>query len=108
MVRLLTAPVPRNARRAVRGRVPVALTLLELLVVMAIVGMLVALLMPAVQAARESARRVQCTNNIRQVALALVNFESARQHFPSGTISRPYPADRTTPHTFYRWSALRR
>ena len=82
------------------------MTLLELLVVIAIVGLLVAMLMPAVQAARETARRAQCTNNLRQLAIALNNFESARQHFPSGSISRAYPADRTTPHTFYRWSAL--
>jgi prepilin-type processing-associated H-X9-DG protein len=83
-----------------------ALTLLELLIVISIIGLLIALLLPAVQAARESARRAQCVNQIRQIALAVIHFESARQHFPAGSISRPYPADRTTPHTFYRWSAL--
>jgi type II secretory pathway pseudopilin PulG len=80
--------------------------LLELLVVVAIIGLLVATLMPAVQAARESARRTQCTNNLRQLALALNHYESAHQLFPSGSISRAYAVDRTTPHTFYRWSAL--
>ena len=59
-------------------------TLIELLVVIAIIGILVALLLPAVQSARAAARRVQCTNNIRQVALAVLNYESANQHSPAG------------------------
>jgi prepilin-type N-terminal cleavage/methylation domain-containing protein/prepilin-type processing-associated H-X9-DG protein len=57
-------------------------TLVELLVVITIIGMLMALLLPAVQAAREAARRAQCTNNVKQVALASLNFESARKQFP--------------------------
>jgi prepilin-type N-terminal cleavage/methylation domain-containing protein len=59
-------------------------TLVELLVVIAIVGVLVALLLPAIQAARESARRAQCQNNIKNVALAVLNYESARKKFPPG------------------------
>src|SRR5262245_31414617 len=58
-------------------------TLVELLVVVAIIGVLVALLLPAVQAARESARRMQCTNNLRQMALAVQNFENTFKVFPS-------------------------
>jgi prepilin-type N-terminal cleavage/methylation domain-containing protein len=59
-------------------------TLVELLVVIAIIGVLVGLLLPAVQAAREAARRMSCGNNIRQLALALMNYESANKVFPTG------------------------
>ena len=59
-------------------------TLVELLVVIAIIGILVALLLPAIQAAREAARRSQCQSNIHNVALAVVNYESARKVFPEG------------------------
>ncbi len=61
-----------------------AFTLVELLVVMAILGVLVALLLPAVQAAREAARRSHCANNLRQIGLALHNFESQMRQFPPG------------------------
>ena len=57
-------------------------TLVELLVVIAIIGVLVGLLLPAVQAAREAARRMSCANNIRQIALACINHESARKQLP--------------------------
>ena len=59
-------------------------TLVELLVVIAIIAMLVTLLLPAVQAAREAARRTQCVNNIRNLALGLHNYHSAKSVFPPG------------------------
>ena len=62
-----------------RGR---GFTLIELLVVIAIIAVLIALLLPAVQAAREAARRAQCMNNLKQIGLALANYESALGALP--------------------------
>src|SRR5258708_3813707 len=56
-------------------------TLIELLVVIAIIAVLIALLLPAVQAAREAARRAQCLNNLKQIGLAIYNYESAQGSF---------------------------
>jgi prepilin-type N-terminal cleavage/methylation domain-containing protein len=83
----------RSSERNQRG-----FTLVELLVVIAIIGILVGLLLPAVQAAREAARRMSCGSNIRQVALALQNYESAFKRFPTSVNYGPGRGPYTTPY----------
>src|SRR5438128_1101372 len=71
-------------------------TLIELLVVISIIAVLIGLLLPAINAARESGRRTQCQNNMRTLGLALANFSSAMHAFPnSGTFNEPNPPKHT-------------
>lgn len=79
-----------NRRRGSRFARRIAFTLVELLVVIAIIGILVALLLPAIQAAREAARRAQCQSNLKNVALAVLNYESSKKKLPLGST---FPSD---------------
>lgn len=87
-----------NCQRNPRSTRPSGFTLVELLVVIAVIGILVALLLPAVQAARGAARRAACSNNIRQMALAMHNYESSQGALPPAIVV----------DGGYRWSAQAR
>lgn len=81
-------------------------TLVELLVVIAIIGVLVGLLLPAVQAAREAARRMQCSNQIRQIGLATFNYESAYKRFPPGRLTPDFRIGNVIQASYTNYNAV--
>jgi len=89
----------------VMRKIRTGFTLIELLVVIAIIAVLIALLLPAVQSAREAARRAQCLNNIKQVGIAIANYETSFKVYPFGK-GLNYVGSVPNAAAYARWSAL--
>ena len=88
------------SRRRLRG-----FTLLELLMVISVIAVLVSLLLPAVQSARESARQLQCQNNLRQLGVALCNYNQLFRVLPPGSVSSIHPVAQLQPPDGIGWIA---
>src|SRR5262245_13913856 len=94
------------AKRAREPRPSAGFTLIELLVIIAIIGILIALLLPAVQAAREQARRAACQNNLKQIGLALAQYANRHGAFPPGYVSIWDPIARKEIGPGWGWASM--
>ena len=96
--------IPRrsHSRRSLEGYGQSGFTVIELLMVVAIIGILIGLLLPAVQAVRAAAQRTECSNQLRQVGLGVLGFSTARQRFPSGINAIDHP-QRPSPQSSVRF-----
>lgn len=92
--------------RSLRAAPRFGFTLVELLVVIAIIGVLVGLLLPAVQSAREAARRMQCSNQMRQMTLATLNYEAAVKRLPPGRLSPDYAINGVPQASYTNYNAV--
>jgi prepilin-type N-terminal cleavage/methylation domain-containing protein len=95
--------IPTSQKSRARAKAT-GFTLIELLVVIAIIAILIALLLPAVQQAREAARRAACKNNIRQIALALHNYQSSVGTFPPGVLGTT--GSQQSGQTLHTWQTM--
>ena len=88
---------------SIQAKTKCGFSLVELLVVIAVIGVLVSLLLPAVQAARSAARRISCDNNLKQLGIGLHNYESAVRRMPPGYVYKPGPQGN---HAGFGWGAM--
>jgi prepilin-type N-terminal cleavage/methylation domain-containing protein/prepilin-type processing-associated H-X9-DG protein len=95
-----------DAARAPRPAGCRGFTLIELLVVIGIIGILVGLLLPAIQSARESARRTACANNLKQIGIALSRYESAAERFPPGIAATAWQSSNAGRFQFFEWTCF--